>query len=100
MVSWTACAQDNKRQLDKLSSSLQTDSQGLLSDAKGAIEEVIVHFFHSLISCFHVMGCSRSQVRRELKVQAAAAGRLGTIESRLSSLEGSILSAGEKRSRP
>lgn len=35
-----------------------------------------------------------AQVRRELRGQNTTAARLGTIESRLSSLEGSILSAG------
>ncbi|GAX74132.1 hypothetical protein CEUSTIGMA_g1581.t1 [Chlamydomonas eustigma] len=64
--------EDNKRQIDKLSTSLKTGSQGLLSDARMAIDEV----------------------RKELKTQAAAASRLNTMESRLSSLEGSILSAG------
>ena len=39
------------------------------------------------------------QVRRELKTQTAAVGRLGSVESRLSSLEGSILSAGGCRSQ-
>ncbi len=36
----------------------------------------------------------RAQVWRELRGQNTTAARLGTIESRLSSLEGSILSAG------
>ena len=32
--------QENRRQYNNLSSSLQTDSQGLLSDAQDAIQEV------------------------------------------------------------
>jgi hypothetical protein len=50
-------------------------SQHLLGEAKSAVEDV----------------------RRELRAQAAAAGKLGNIETRLSSLEGSILSAGKRQ---
>ncbi|GLC43027.1 hypothetical protein PLESTM_001414800 [Pleodorina starrii] len=65
-------AEDNRRAYDTLRVSLTRDSTVLLADARGAIEEV----------------------RRELRGQNTTAARLGTIEARLSSLEGSILSAG------
>lgn len=38
---------------------------------------------------------SIDEVRRELKSQSSSTGKLGLIEARLGSLEGSILSAGE-----
>ena len=94
--------QENRRQYNNLSSSLQTDSQGLLSDAQDAIQEVrtllplqAASLLPQLLPlhevCMVPLSC---QVRRELKTQTAAVGRLGSVESRLSSLEGSILSAG------
>ncbi|EFJ48920.1 hypothetical protein VOLCADRAFT_90230 [Volvox carteri f. nagariensis] len=64
-------AEDNRRAYDTLRVSLTRDSTALLADARGALEEV----------------------RRELRGQNTTAARLGTIEARLSSLEGSILSA-------
>lgn len=68
-----ACpSQDNKRQYDQLSSTIQRDSQAVLGEARVAIEDV----------------------RRELRAQASGTARLATIEARLSSLEGSILSTG------
>ncbi|GIM16319.1 hypothetical protein Vretimale_18950 [Volvox reticuliferus] len=65
-------AEDNRRAYDTLRVSLTHDSNTLLAEARSAIEEV----------------------RRELRGQNTTAARLGTIEARLSSLEGSILSAG------
>ncbi|GFR52203.1 hypothetical protein Agub_g14743, partial [Astrephomene gubernaculifera] len=65
-------AEDNRRAYDTLRLSLSRDSSSLLADARGALEEV----------------------RVELRGQNTTAARLATIEARLSSLEGSILSAG------
>ncbi|GLI71314.1 hypothetical protein VaNZ11_016472 [Volvox africanus] len=65
-------AEDNRRAYDTLRVSITQDSNTLLAEARSAIEEV----------------------RRELRGQNTTAARLGTIEARLSSLEGSILSAG------
>ncbi|KAG2443420.1 hypothetical protein HXX76_001778 [Chlamydomonas incerta] len=65
-------AEDNRRAYDTLRSSLARDSSGLLGEARAAIDDV----------------------RRELKGQNTTAARLSTIEARLSSLEGSILSVG------
>lgn len=65
--------QDNARRYDSLSARLTRDSAVLLNDARVSIDEV----------------------RRELKSQSSSTGKLGLIEARLGSLEGSILSAGE-----
>ncbi|GIL62532.1 hypothetical protein Vafri_16747 [Volvox africanus] len=65
-------AEDNRRAYDTLRVSITQDSNALLAEARSAIEDV----------------------RRELRGQNTTAARLGTIEARLSSLEGSILSAG------
>eukprot|EP00198_Chlamydomonas_reinhardtii_P004308 XP_001693644.1 predicted protein [Chlamydomonas reinhardtii] len=65
-------AEDNRRAYDTLRASLARDSSGLLGEARSAIDDV----------------------RRELKGQSTTAARLATIEARLSSLEGSILSVG------
>ncbi|KAL6756181.1 hypothetical protein V8C86DRAFT_2654592, partial [Haematococcus lacustris] len=65
-------AEDNRRKYDSLSSVLHRESSVLLAEARTAIEDV----------------------RRELRVQAASSSKLSGMEARLSSLEGSVLSAG------
>ncbi|GFH25238.1 uncharacterized protein HaLaN_23171, partial [Haematococcus lacustris] len=64
--------EDNRRKYDSLSSVLHRESSVLLAEARTAIEDV----------------------RRELRVQAASSSKLSGMEARLSSLEGSVLSAG------
>lgn len=80
--SWAAVdvmlSQDNKYQLNQLSAAIGRDVQSLLAQTRASIEEA----------------------RHEMAMAASSTSKLGTIESRLSSLEGSILSAGNGTLQP